>query len=731
MLQLGIVKFVLKGNTFVLVCFNCKDLSKMRSLCSYCSTYSNERFKLEDDSKICLNCFSVINKTMLAIASEEIRKGVSPNFNEEILHIQVNVPPILDISRLLLRATCSGFDKLPTIASIITKHLQKDLENKENCSLKFGDASTGNVDVEIVVEVPLEVQTMICKAINPNFLPKKKKRFPYQPVDDSKNISLIDMEGLLNYLNQSTGNGKSFQYDTNNGDDVASIRKRWTALGESIALMMKPTINIIDSNFDAEAKSTPALEVHAVSLYPSSVNISLKPIYILGRYIKYARDVPQAPWFLADDDVGNVPGNDGRKGRKSIEEIISEPVCKFLQSKACSMHACGREDIDVRMLGNGRPFVLKLLGAKVIPTIDILNNIAKAVNNREGFNANGDIAIGYVGSSTTEPCPFLRIVDVRVWQTMQAKAEEKYKAYRCVVWSSKPIVSRELLDELEGVCKVDAGTDHQANTVSERTNFTDGCVALSDCVMEISKSIGIGEGSDANVDLERAPLDDAVEPVAKKRRSNSEDDKKVTDGADFNSDARPDTGGLNHICRTNHPQKEADVEREQMLEVFPKKYCKIVQRTPLRVLHRRSLLNRCRYISGIQTVPINKHCFVMTLVTSAGTYVKELVHGDCGRTVPSVSSIFGCTMHMLQLDVVYLFDDFHLSSNACRIKNDDNATFSSNPGMNGEMCNNFTIDNFDGMSPLLDIHWGLLSSDGESKDVQMSWEDLGSKNSIL
>ncbi len=44
----------------------------------------------------------------------------------------------------------------------------------------------------------------------------------------------------------------------------------------------------------------------------------------------------------------------------------------------------------------------------------------------------------------------------------------------------------------------------------------------------------------------------------------------------------------------------------------------IAQKTPLRVLHRRSLLNRKRYIYNIQTARINDHYFLMRLVTSAG-----------------------------------------------------------------------------------------------------------------
>ena len=42
------------------------------------------------------------------------------------------------------------------------------------------------------------------------------------------------------------------------------------------------------------------------------------------------------------------------------------------------------------------------------------------------------------------------------------------------------------------------------------------------------------------------------------------------------------------------------------------------QRTPLRVLHRRSLLTRTRYIYSMTATPLNPHYFLLDLVTSAG-----------------------------------------------------------------------------------------------------------------
>jgi len=36
---------------------------------------------------------------------------------------------------------------------------------------------------------------------------------------------------------------------------------------------------------------------------------------------------------------------------------------------------------------------------------------------------------------------------------------------------------------------------------------------------------------------------------------------------------------------------------------------------------------------------INQHYFVLHVLASAGTYIKEFIHGDLGRTVPSIGSL--------------------------------------------------------------------------------------------
>ncbi len=65
----------------------------------------------------------------------------------------------------------------------------------------------------------------------------------------------------------------------------------------------------------------------------------------------------------------------------------------------------------------------------------------------------------------------------------------------------------------------------------------------------------------------------------------------------------------------------------------------IEQDTPMRVCHRRSLMTRRKIIHAMHATRINAHFMMLELTTSAGAYVKEFVHGDRGRTTPSVGSL--------------------------------------------------------------------------------------------
>lgn len=47
------------------------------------------------------------------------------------------------------------------------------------------------------------------------------------------------------------------------------------------------------------------------------------------------------------------------------------------------------------------------------------------------------------------------------------------------------------------------------------------------------------------------------------------------------------------------------------------------------------------------------------MLASAGTYIKEFVHGDLGRTSPSIGSLLSSEADILQLDVTQVYDSIY------------------------------------------------------------------------
>ena len=91
------------------------------------------------------------------------------------------------------------------------------------------------------------------------------------------------------------------------------------------------------------------------------------------------------------------------------------------------------------------------------------------------------------------------------------------------------------------------------------------------------------------------------------------------------------------------------------------KNIEINQKTPLRVLHRRSLMDRKKTIYELKAQKVSDHFMILDVISSAGTYIKEFVHSDLMRTEPSVKSLLDCDVDILQLDVrdLILLDDIN------------------------------------------------------------------------
>lgn len=84
----------------------------------------------------------------------------------------------------------------------------------------------------------------------------------------------------------------------------------------------------------------------------------------------------------------------------------------------------------------------------------------------------------------------------------------------------------------------------------------------------------------------------------------------------------------------------------------------VEQRTPVRVAHRRADKVRRKHVFSVSWEPVPTDPLKITFIIEAegGTYIKELISSDGGRTVPSITSVAGQQVTCVELDVVDVKD---------------------------------------------------------------------------
>lgn len=242
------------------------------------------------------------------------------------------------------------------------------------------------------------------------------------------------------------------------------------------------------------------------SCSPREVQCLHVSVFVAGRYNKFCRSLPQTPWVIDGE----------RRMESSVEELIAAPILSAFRADGFNFSSSGREDVDVRTLGNGRPFAMELLNPhKSRFSKEQMKQLQETINQ----------------SSDKIKVRDLQIVTREAMSRMKEGEEEKTKSYTALVWTQKPIQREDI-------------------------SFID--------------------------DIKDLTLD---------------------------------------------------------------------QKTPLRVLHRRALAVRQRAIHSMSTRFLDSHHFYLRLKTQAGTYIKEFVHGDFGRTNPNLCQLLKTDTDILELDV--------------------------------------------------------------------------------
>ncbi|UCC20256.1 MAG: tRNA pseudouridine(54/55) synthase Pus10 [Promethearchaeota archaeon] len=109
------------------------------------------------------------------------------------------------------------------------------------------------------------------------------------------------------------------------------------------------------------------LLIYSLDFDSFNIEVILKSLFIYGRYNKLIRGIPQTHWFCKNC-MGNgceLCNYTGKQYLTSVEDLIIPEFIKESKAKDSKFHGAGREDIDVRMLGTGRPFILELRNPKI------------------------------------------------------------------------------------------------------------------------------------------------------------------------------------------------------------------------------------------------------------------------------------------------------------------------------------------------------------------------------
>lgn len=171
-----------------------------------------------------------------------------------------------------------------------------------------------------------------------------------------------------------------------------------------------------------------------LDLETGTLQLQVASVYFYGRYRKLVRGIPQTHWpCRACQGRGCEQCQfTGKQYPTSVEELILPVFVQACAGEGGHLHGAGREDVDARMLGRGRPFVLEVKAPRH-RNVD-LAEITRLINE----TAQGKIEVRELQPASPE------LVE-------QVKALKAKKLYRAKVRFSQPVGERELEQAAQGL----------------------------------------------------------------------------------------------------------------------------------------------------------------------------------------------------------------------------------------------------------------------------------------
>ena len=342
-----------------------------------------------------------------------------------------------------------------------------------------------------------------------------------------------------------------------------------------------------------------------------TVELDIRSHYMYGRYRKLERGIPQTKWPCRSCKGRGCLKCDqtGLQYLSSVQGLIGDPLLDIFGSKEHAFHGMGREDIDVRCLGRGRPFVIEL--KKPIKRDIDCDMLMKTIN---------DAAGGMLEVSDMRPSNRSEVVRVK-----DTPAEKSYR----IKYRIEPLTQAGL-DELTQVMEVPKNNqdrnrrrkDHHTGKKrkqKEEPEQIDYSQLKKDELVALCEEKGVRKSGTKDVLIDR----------------------------------------LSNFKEETLPLPDQDY----ILEIMEKlQGCTLAQRTPERVAHRRADKIRRRKVieTSAPSIEVGDDGILrgqFDLRCESGTYVKETVHGDGGRTQPSVASLIKAKCTVEWLDVADIHAD--------------------------------------------------------------------------
>ncbi len=167
-----------------------------------------------------------------------------------------------------------------------------------------------------------------------------------------------------------------------------------------------------------------------------NVELSLRPVYIYGRYLKLVRGLSQTRQFCT---FCNGKGCEhcnytGFLIGGSVEDYLVPPIVQAHEGSSGVLHAGGREDIDVRTLGTGRPFV-----------VEVKNPKKRHVDLNRLYNAIEEYSNGKVVVKN------LCYVDRSVVRKINVYSRIHEKRYRLVIRFKESKITNEIISKIRNL----------------------------------------------------------------------------------------------------------------------------------------------------------------------------------------------------------------------------------------------------------------------------------------